>query len=459
MEVKNIILHNLATNEEYSRKILPFIKVEYFQEQSDKIVFTCIRDFILEYNDLPTKEAVVIALDSKKNIYERQYNSVMESVDIVFGDHPKQNQEWLMEETEKFCKDRAVYNAIMQAIEIIDGKEKQPRSVIPEILTNALSVSFDSHIGHEYYEDYLSRYEFYHRVEEKIPFDIDYFNHITAGGMPRKTLFVVMAPSGVGKSIFLCHHAAACLKNHKNVLYITCEMSEEKIAQRIDCNILDMTKDELTTLPKAVYEKKMHNLCGGFRGRLIVKEYPTASANVNHFRFLLDELELKKKFKPDVIFIDYLNICVSSRIKPGSNSNSYSIVKSIAEEVRGLAVEYNVPIFSATQINRDGYGNTDPDMSNTSESMGLAHTVDMFLSMITTEELEEVNQIMFKQLKNRDNADNKPRKFIVGLDKSKMKLYNIDPSTLEDVSEEEEDEDTAPRKFRGEKKKVSDWNF
>jgi replicative DNA helicase len=254
MEVKNIILHNLATNEEYSRKILPFIKVEYFQEQSDKIVFTCIRDFILEYNDLPTKEAVVIALDSKKNIYERQYNSVMESVDIVFGDHPKQNQEWLMEETEKFCKDRAVYNAIMQAIEIIDGKEKQPRSVIPEILTNALSVSFDSHIGHEYYEDYLSRYEFYHRVEEKIPFDIDYFNHITAGGMPRKTLFVVMAPSGVGKSIFLCHHAAACLKNHKNVLYITCEMSEEKIAQRIDCNILDMTKDELTTLPKAVYE-------------------------------------------------------------------------------------------------------------------------------------------------------------------------------------------------------------
>jgi replicative DNA helicase len=453
MDIKDIIIQNLATNEEYSRKILPFIKVEYFSQQEDKILFSCVRDFINQYNDLPTKDAIIIAIDSKKELYEAQYQPVVEQVDMIFGDKEKHNLDWLIEETEKFCKDKSVYNAIMEAINIIDGKEKKPRTAIPEILSSALAVSFDSHIGHDYVEDFGARYDYYHTTEEKIAFDIDYLNHITGGGMGNKTLFCVLASTGVGKSLLLCHHAAACLKNNKNVLYITCEMAEEAIAARIDANILDMTMDDLKTTPRSVYEKKIKNMCGGMKGKLIVKEYPTATANVNHFRFLIDELKLKKKFRPDIIFVDYLNICVSARIKPGSNSNSYTIVKSIAEELRGLAVENNVPIFTATQMNRDGYGNTDPDMSNTSESMGLAHTVDVMMAMISTEELEEVNQIMFKQLKNRNNDVNKPKRFIVGIDRSKMKLYNIDPSELESAQEEEEEEETPK------KNNTSGWKF
>jgi replicative DNA helicase len=453
MEIKTIILQNVATNEEYSRKILPFIKVEYFSDSEDKILFTCIRDFINKYNALPTKDAVTIALESNKNIYENQYNVIIDLVNVVFGEKETHNIDWLIEETEKFCKDRSVYNAIMEAINIIDGKDNKPRTAIPQILSSALAVSFDSHIGHDYIEDFQSRYDYYHRVEERIPFDIDYFNHITGDGMPKKTLTIILASTGVGKSLVLCHHAAACLKNNKNVLYITCEMAEEAIAARIDANILDITMDELKTIPRSIYEKKMHNMCGGLKGKLIVKEYPTATANVNHFRFLLDELLLKKKFKPDVIFIDYLNICTSSRIKPGSNSNSYTIVKSIAEEIRGLGVEYDVPIFSATQTNRDGYGNTDPDLSNTSESMGLPHTADLMLAMISTEELEAANQVMFKQLKNRNNDDNKPKRFIVGIDRSKMKLYNIDPSELESTDEEEDEEESRHNN------KTTGWKF
>jgi replicative DNA helicase len=453
MEIKTIILQNVATNEEYSRKILPFIKVEYFSDSEDKILFTCIRDFINKYNALPTKDAVTIALESNKNIYENQYNVIIDLVNVVFGEKETHNIDWLIEETEKFCKDRSVYNAIMEAINIIDGKDNKPRTAIPQILSSALAVSFDSHIGHDYIEDFQSRYDYYHRVEERIPFDIDYFNHITGDGMPKKTLTIILASTGVGKSLVLCHHAAACLKNNKNVLYITCEMAEEAIAARIDANILDITMDELKTIPRSIYEKKMRNMCGGLKGKLIVKEYPTATANVNHFRFLLDELLLKKKFKPDVIFIDYLNICTSSRIKPGSNSNSYTIVKSIAEEIRGLGVEYDVPIFSATQTNRDGYGNTDPDLSNTSESMGLPHTADLMLAMISTEELEAANQVMFKQLKNRNNDDNKPKRFIVGIDRSKMKLYNIDPSELESTDEEEDEEESRHNN------KTTGWKF
>jgi len=387
MEIKNIVLQNLATNEEYARKVLPFLKPEYFSEESEKIVFSCIRDFIQQYNDMPSKEAIAIALDSKKNIYEDQYNKIMVLVNMVFGQKEPNNIEWLYDQTERFCKDRAIYNAIMESIGIIDNKDADTRTQIPDILSNALAVSFDTHIGHEYYEDADERYEYYHTVEEKIPFDIDYLNHITGGGMPRKTLSTVIASTGVGKSLFLCHHAAACLRSNYNVLYITCEMAEKAIAARIDANILDIQMDELKTIPKNVYDKKINNMCGGLKGKLIVKEYPTATANVNHFRFLLDELALKKKFSPDIIFIDYLNICSSSRIKNSGSVGSYTTIKSIAEEMRGLAVEYNVPIFTATQMNRDGYENTDPDLTNTSESMGLPHTVDLMFAMISTEEL------------------------------------------------------------------------
>lgn len=460
MNIEKIILHNLCHNEAFARKVTPFLRREYFHDPVEKKVYNIINEFIIEYNDLPNKESLQVSVENITGMGEREIDEVNKLIDKIFEPKKEDLFDWICDETEKFCKDKAVYNAIMDSINIIDGKSKDtPKTAIPDILSRALSVSFDSNIGHDYVQDYMKRFDFYHAVERKIPFDLEYFNKITRDGVAPKTLSVVMAGTGVGKSLFLCHHAAACLKNHMNVLYITCEMSEEKIAERIDANILDVTMDELKQLPRVAYEKKINNMCGGFKGKLIIKEYPTATANANHFRFLLDELWLKKKFKPDVIFVDYLNICSSIRMKANSNANSYTIVKSIAEELRGLAVEYNVPLFTATQTNREGYSNSDPDLTNTSESFGLPATSDLMFALISTEELEEAGQIMIKQLKNRYNDTYQNRKFIVGVNRSKMKLFDVavDESTIPQKKK--------PEDFFGANKPnsknidVSNWNF
>jgi replicative DNA helicase len=452
-DVEKIILHNLLRNETYSRKVTPFIKREYFHDRSMRFVFETIHDFIQKYNNLPTKEALYIILDKNKSITQEELKRVSLIIEEISNNQESSDIEWLVNETESFCKEKAVYNAIMESIQIIDGKSQQSQGSIPDILSKALAVSFDVHIGHDYIEDYEKRYDFYHTIEKKIPFDLEPFNQITNGGTPAKTLNIVMAGTGVGKSLFLCHHAANCLKQNQNVLYITCEMAEERIAERIDANLLDVTLDSLKELPKTVYEKKINNLSAGVTGKLIIKEYPTATANVNHFRFLLDELWLKRKFKPDVIFIDYLNICASARLKNGNNINSYTYIKSIAEELRGLAVEYNVPIFSATQTTRSGYSNSDVGLEDTSESFGLPATADFMFALISTDELAEMNQIMVKQLKNRYNDTASNRKFLLGINRAKMKVFDIkttQPTNLITIS-------TVPPKDK--KTKTDDWKF
>jgi len=460
MNIEKIILHNLCHNETFARKVTPFLRREYFHDPVERKVYSIINDFLIEYNDLPNKESLQVSVENITGMSEREIDDINKTIDKIFEPKKEDLLEWICDETEKFCKDKAVYNAIMESINIIDGKSKDtPKTAIPDILSKALSVSFDSNIGHDYVQDYMKRFDFYHAVEKKIGFDLEYFNKITRDGVAPKTLSVVMAGTGVGKSLFLCHHAAACLKQHMNVLYITCEMSEEKIAERIDANILDVTMDELKQLPRAAYEKKIHNMCGGFQGKLIIKEYPTATANANHFRFLLDELWLKKKFKPDVIFVDYLNICSSVRMKANSNANSYTIVKSIAEELRGLAVEYNVPLFTATQTNREGYSNSDPDLTNTSESFGLPATSDLMFALITTEELEEAGQVMVKQLKNRYNDTYQNRKFILGINRAKMKLFDVDVDSAS-LPQKAKPEDFFVNSLPNSNKiDTSNWNF
>lgn len=451
-DVEKLILHNLLRNETYSRKVTPFLKREYFHDRSIRFVFETIHEFIQKYNNLPTKEALYIILDKNKSITQEELKRVSHIVEEISNNKESCDIEWLVTETENFCKEKAVYNAIMESIQIIDGKSQQSQGSIPDILSKALAVSFDVHIGHDYIEDYESRFDFYHTIEKKIPFDLEMFNQITNGGIPAKTLNIVMAGTGVGKSLFLCHHAANCLKQNQNVLYITCEMAEERIAERIDANLLDVTLDTLKDLPKTVYEKKIQNLSAGVTGKLIIKEYPTATANVNHFRFLLDELWLKRKFKPDVIFIDYLNICASARLKNGNNINSYTYIKSIAEELRGLAVEYNVPIFSATQTTRSGYSNSDVGLEDTSESFGLPATADFMFALISTEELAEMNQIMVKQLKNRYNDTAVNRKFILGINRAKMKVFDIKKEEVNAIS-------LTPKPTNEKKPKTDDWKF
>jgi replicative DNA helicase len=451
-DVEKLILHNLLRNETYSRKVTPFLKREYFHDRSIRFVFETIHEFIQKYNNLPTKEALYIILDKNKSITQEELKRVSHIIEEISYNKESCDIEWLFNETETFCKEKAVYNAIMESIQIIDGKSQQSQGSIPDILSKALAVSFDAHIGHDYIEDYESRYDFYHTIEKKIPFDLEMFNQITNGGTPAKTLNIVMAGTGVGKSLFLCHHAANCLKQNQNVLYITCEMAEERIAERIDANLLDVTLDSLKDLPKTIYEKKIQNLSAGVTGKLIIKEYPTATANVNHFRFLLDELWLKRKFKPDVIFIDYLNICASARLKNGNNINSYTYIKSIAEELRGLAVEYNVPIFSATQTTRSGYSNSDVGLEDTSESFGLPATADFMFALISTEELAEMNQIMVKQLKNRYNDTAVNRKFILGINRAKMKVFDIKKEEVNAIS-------LTPKPSSEKKPKTDDWKF
>lgn len=432
MTIENTILSNLMYNDEYMRKVFPFLKQEYFSEVNTKIVYKHISDFINTYNTLPSREALQIAFHNDKDIPEDTFSEVMAIVDSFVKEET--NIDWVVNETEKYCKDRAVYNAIVTSISILDGRDKiHSKDGIPTLLQEALGVCFDTSVGHDYIDDALNRYEFYNRVEDRIPFDLHHFNLITKDGLPRKTLNVALAGTGVGKSLFMCHVAASCLQQNKNVLYITLEMAEERIAERIDANLMDTPIDELKDIPKQTFENRVKKILTKTQGKLIIKEYPTASAHVGHFKALLNELSLKRNFKPDIIFIDYLNICSSARFKASSNVNSYTMVKAIAEELRGLAVEYNLPIVSATQTTRGGYGNTDVELTDTSESFGLPATADFMFALISTEELEKMGQLMVKQLKNRYNDPSAYKRFLIGVDRAKMRLYDLEESAQRNI--------------------------
>ena len=447
-KVETTILRNLLFNNDYCRKVLPFLKEEYFENLHEKVVFQEICNFINSYDDLATKEVLLIETENRTDITEDTYKTICEYVSSLDDTHVEQN--WLVDTTEKWCRDRAIYLALMESIKIADGQdEKKSRDSIPSILQQALSVSFDNHIGHDYLNDYEQRYEIYHTKEEKTPFDLEYFNKITKGGLPNKTLNIALAGTGVGKSLFMCHMASSVLLQGRNVLYITMEMAEEKIAERIDANLLNVNIQDIAELPKSTFENKVTKLAAKTQGSLIIKEYPTASAHSGHFRALLNELALKKSFRPDIIFIDYLNICASSRYRQGGSINSYSYIKSIAEELRGLAVEAKVPIVSATQTTRSGYGSSDVDLTDTSESFGLPATADLMFALISTEELEQLGQIMVKQLKNRYNDLNVNKRFIVGIDRAKMRLYDCEQRAQDDIldsgKEEEYDYEEEPK--------------
>ena len=429
-KIEFLILRNLIFNEDYSRKVIPFLKDEYFEDSNQKIIFQEISNFIQKYNKLATKEILFIEIENRNDINESSFKEILDIVNS-FEDEVGEI-EWLLDSTEKWCRDRAIYLALMDSIHIADGKDsKKNRDAIPSILSEALSVSFDNHIGHDYLQDYEERFESYHRKEDRIPFDLEYFNKITKGGLPSKTLNIALAGTGVGKSLFMCHVASSILIQGKNVLYITLEMAEEKIAERIDANLLNVNIQDITDLPKSMFETKVDDISKKTQGTLIIKEYPTASAHSGHFKSLLNELALKKSFRPDIIFIDYLNICASSRYRSNGNVNSYSYIKAIAEELRGLAVEANLPIVSATQTTRSGYGSNDVELTDTSESFGLP--ADLMFALISTEELESLNQILVKQLKNRYNDPTIKKRFVVGIDRAKMRLYDCEQSAQEDV--------------------------
>jgi replicative DNA helicase len=430
--IERTALRNLIHNEEYSRKVLPFIKEDYFSDRLEKLLFKEIYKFITKFNALPTKEALSIEINDSKDINEDEYKKI---TDIIATLNPEKiNLEWLVETTEKFCKDRAIHNAILSGIQIIDGKDKKHTpEYLPDLLSDALSVSFDQKVGHDYLLETKERFDFYKKKEERLELDLEYFNKITRGGIPSKTLNICLAGTGVGKTMFMTHLASSILLQNKNVLYITMEMAEERIAERIDANLLNVGMSDLEELPYQMYETKINKLQSKTTGTLIIKEYPTASAHTGHFKNLMSELALKKSFKPDILFVDYLNICASARFKPGANVNSYTYIKAIAEELRGLAVEYDIPIFSATQTTRGGYISSDVGLEDTSESFGLPATADFMFALISSEELEEKNQIMVKQLKNRYNDPTLNRKFIVGVDRSKMRLYDVEQSAQSDL--------------------------
>jgi replicative DNA helicase len=442
--IEQAILSNLFANEAYARQVLPFIKDEYFHQKSDRHVFTLISTFFEKYNSLPTKAALKIEADKIDNVTDREVEEVVEAIDTL-ADDSKEEMHWLVENTEKFCQDKAVYNAIMQSIQILDDKSgKTTKGQIPELLTKALAVSFDASVGHDYLEDSDDRYTFYHTNEKRMPFDIDILNKACAGGVPAKTLNVILAGTNVGKSLALCHMASAHLLKGYNVLYITLEMAEEAISERIDANLLDVSTDELRLLSKEVYDKKIAKIKGKTTGKLVVKEFPTAGAHVGHFRHLLHELKIKKNFTPDVIYIDYINICLSSRIRLGGSVNTNTYIKSIAEELRGLAVEFKIPVWSATQTNRGGYSSTDLDLDDTGESFGLPQTVDFMMSLVSTEELEKLGQYMAKILKTRYNRKSNYRRFVIGVDYTRMRLYEVDQPTEGVMNEDGGDDDDVP---------------
>ena len=430
--IERTALTNLICNEDYARKVLPFIKSTYFDEREEQIIFEEISNFVDKYQKIPTQTSLEIEVGERKDLNETEHKKI---VDIIKTLNPIEvDFDWLVDHTEKFCKDKAIYNAIVDGIKIIDGKDKKRTpDAIPEILTDALSVSFDNSVGHDYIEDAEARFDYYHRIEERIPFDLDFFNKITKGGLPPKTLNIALAGTGVGKSLFMCHVAANCLSQGKNVLYITLEMAEERIAERIDANLMNVSMEDLQSLAKQMFTDKMSKITKKTKGKLIVKEYPTATAHSSHFRGLIKELAIKKSFRPDIMFIDYLNICASSRFKGAQNVNSYMYVKAIAEELRGLAVETNVPIMSATQTTRSGFVSTDVGLEDTSESFGLPATADLMFALISTEELEELNQICVKQLKNRYNDPTMNKRFVIGIDRAKMRLYDVEVDAQQDL--------------------------
>jgi replicative DNA helicase len=453
--IETTILRNLIFNEDYSRKVIPFIQPDYFEQKSEKIIFEEIVQFIVKYGSAITIEALNIEVENRTDLNETEIKEIRD-VNNSLNDNVVDKQ-WLLDTTEKWCRDRAIYLALMESIHIADGNnEKKNRDAIPSILSDALAVSFDNNIGHDYLQNYEERYEFYHRKEDKIEFDLEYFNKITKGGLPNKTLNIALAGTGVGKSLFMCHIASSALLQGRNVLYITLEMAEERIAERIDANLLNVPIQQLVDLPRSTFEKKVNSIAKKTQGSLVIKEYPTASAHSGHFKALLNELALKKSFRPDIIFIDYLNICASSRHKANSSINSYSYIKSIAEELRGLAVEFNVPIVSATQTTRSGFGSSDVELTDTSESFGLPATADLMFALISTEELEQLGQIMVKQLKNRYNDPTIYKRFIVGIDRAKMRLYDCEQTAQKDIldsgqeDEYNDNEDKKPKKsFEG----------
>ena len=455
--VELLILRSLLYNEDYARKVVPFIQGDYFEQPSQKITFEEIATFITDYDELPSKEALYIEVEKRNDVTEELYKQITELIGVL--DDSPSDEEWLLNTSEKWCRDRAIYLALMESIKIADGQDaKKEKGAIPSILSDALAVSFDNNIGHDYLKDYEERYESYHRKEDKIPFDLEYFNKITKGGIPNKTLNIALAGTGVGKSLFMCHMASSSLANGRNVLYVTMEMAEEKIAERIDANLLNVNIQEITDLPKPMFESKVTSLAKKTQGTLIIKEYPTASAHSGHFKSLLNELALKKSFRPDIIFIDYLNICASSRYRGNANVNSYSYIKAIAEELRGLAVEANVPIVSATQTTRSGFASSDVDLTDTSESFGLPATADLMFALISTEELEGLGQILVKQLKNRYNDPTINKRFVIGIDRAKMRLYDCEQSAQKDLldSETEEEYDALAEKAFSDKKPLKE---
>jgi len=438
MNIEELIINNLLSQEDYNRKVLPFLKVEYFTNKEYGIIFSEIQQYLGVYNSVITKEILVIEIQNRNDLSEEQYKNTNQIISRLTNE--RSELQWIIDTTEKWCQDRAIYLALMESIKIADGQDdKKDKGSIPQILSDALGVSFDTHIGHDYIPDSDERFASYHRVEQKIPFDLEFFNKITKGGLPNKTLNIALAGTGVGKSLFMCHHASSVLLQGKNVLYITLEMAEEKIAERIDANLLNINIQDLSSLPKPMFDKKIDNLSKKTQGKLIIKEYPTASAHVGHFNSLISDLSLKRDFRPDIIFVDYLNICASSRYK-GSLVNSYTYVKAIAEELRGMAVEHNVPIVSATQTTRAGYGSSDVDITDTSESFGLPATADLMFALISTEELEGMNQLMVKQLKNRYNDPTVNKRFCIGIDRAKMKLYDVEQSAQSDIQDSGQDD-------------------
>ena len=452
------ILRNLIHNEDYARKVIPFINLDYFDIRAEQVVCQEIIDFIAKYNKLLTTEVLEIEIQNRSDLTETELKELQETISSLKDSEI--NDDWLLDATEKWCRDRAIYLALMSSIKIADGQDdKKGRDSIPSILSDALAVSFDNHIGHDYLEDYEERYESYHRKEDKIPFDLEFFNKITKGCLPNKTLNIALAGTGVGKSLFMCHVASSVLLQGKNVLYITMEMAEEKIAERIDANLLDVNIKDINELPRVMFENKVTNIAKKTQGSLIIKEYPTASAHSGHFKALLNELLLKKSFSPDIIFIDYLNICASSRYKAGGNVNSYSYVKAIAEELRGLAVEFDLPIVSATQTTRSGFASSDVDLTDTSESFGLPATADLMFALISSEELEPLNQIQVKQLKNRYNDPTMHKRFVIGIDRSKMRLYDCNQDEGGELIDTGKQEDDTKTSFESMKNKFASLQF
>jgi replicative DNA helicase len=450
-KMEQIILKNLLKKEPFLRKALPYLKPDYFHEKADKVVFEEILEYVNKYNVVPDPAAININVDNRNDVFDTELAGIHELIDVITNDEQETDQAWLADATEKFCQEKALYNGVSESIQIMEGKSKKDKGSIPQILQDALAVTFDPNVGHDYLDDADARYAFYHRTSKKYPFDLDFFNRITGGGLEPKTLTCILAPPNAGKSLMMCHFAAAFLAQHFNVLYITMEMAQEKIAMRIDANLMDVEMADIKKMSKKAFDSKVEQMKSKYKGKLVVKEYPTAAAGCNHFRALLNELAMKKQFRPDIVIIDYINICSSSRLKLGNSVNSYTLIKSIAEEMRGLAMEFNLPIITATQTTRSGATNSDPDMTDTSESFGLPATVDNMWAIITSEELAKLKQIVIKQIKNRDNDVNENRRFVLGVNRHKMRLYDVGPEeqTLVDANQLDRDADEAQSGLNG----------